>query len=74
MQQLVWLAIVWVGGTAAILGSLMALGSLLLWLVPNPKNLKTSVAVWQRLKLLGVALCLTLLGLGLLGFVPFPAV
>ncbi|MBD2071883.1 hypothetical protein H6F93_30920 [Leptolyngbya sp. FACHB-671] len=81
MSQLLWIAIAWIGGTALILGSLMTLGSLLLFLVPagaKPAakgNLtsSTSPRPWQnQLKLLLLSLSLTLAGLGLLSLFPFP--
>jgi hypothetical protein len=65
IEVLIWLAIAWVGGIAAILGSLMFLGSLLLWLIPTPTVGKQSL-------LLAIALGLMLAGLTLLRLFPFP--
>jgi hypothetical protein len=65
IEVLIWLAIAWVGGMAAILGSLMFLGSLLLWLIPTPTVGKQSL-------LLAIALGLMLTGLTLLRLFPFP--
>ncbi|PSB19104.1 hypothetical protein C7B65_12525 [Phormidesmis priestleyi ULC007] len=57
----VWFAAAWVGGTAAILGSLMAIGTLILWCVPNQSG------AWQnQLKLLGFSVGLTIVGFALL--------
>ncbi|MBE9179935.1 hypothetical protein IQ268_15290 [Oculatella sp. LEGE 06141] len=73
MNQLLWVAIAYIGGIAAILGSLMLLGSLLLWLVPRTKSTPSSPLLWQnRLKLTGFSLLLSLLGVGLLVAIPFP--
>ncbi|WP_421659276.1 hypothetical protein [Leptothermofonsia sp. ETS-13] len=84
MQQLLWIAIVWVAGSAAILGSLMTLGSLLLWVAPtqptkttrraNEKALVTTMTqpFQDRLKLLAVSVAIALAGLSLLAIVPFP--
>jgi hypothetical protein len=81
MSQLLWIAIAWIGGTALILGSLMTLGSLLLFLVPvrakshtktNSADATPSLQPWQNLKLLLLSLILTLIGGGLLILFPFP--
>jgi hypothetical protein len=70
-----WLAIAAVGGFAAILGSLMTLGTLLLWLVPGARvQLPDATSpLWQsRLKLLGVSVALTIGGLALLRMIAPP--
>jgi hypothetical protein len=73
MHQLVWLAIAYFGGIAAILGSLMGLGVLLLWLVPAKQLAVEPVIAWRgKLKLMAIALCLSLSGIGLLAIAPFP--
>jgi hypothetical protein len=84
MQQVTWFIVAWVGGSSAILGSLMTLGSLLLWLVPlsASKTSKVSkaheersleVPIWQnRVKLLVVSLGLAIAGLSLLVVFPLP--
>lgn len=65
----VWFVVAWVGGTAAILGSLMTIGTLLLWLVPGkPRS-------WQaQLKLTGFSVVIALFGFVLLAAFPFPEV
>ena len=79
MQQVGWLAIAWVSGSLAILGSLMTVGSLLLWLVPTPaRQLKTGndsamTPGWQNhLKLLVVSVSFAIVGFGLLLIFPLP--
>jgi hypothetical protein len=81
MQQIIWLAIAWVGGIAAILGSLMTIASLILWLIPDSPSSKNAGAVtastpgsaWvNRLKLTAVAVAIALVGLSLLIAFPFP--
>jgi hypothetical protein len=82
MSELLWIAIAWVGGTALILGSLMFLGTLLLFLVPtkvkpntgaNAASSTTSSQPWQnQLKLLLLSLTLAIAGLGMLSLFPFP--
>ncbi|NJN57459.1 MAG: hypothetical protein HC879_08135 [Leptolyngbyaceae cyanobacterium SL_5_9] len=82
MSQLLWMAIAWIGGTALILGSLMTLGSLLLFLVPagaksytkaNSTGATSSPQPWQNnLKLLLLSFTLSLVGGGLLSLFPFP--
>jgi hypothetical protein len=82
MSQLLWIAIAWIGGTALILGSLMALGSLLLFLVPtgakpnaraNSTDSTPFPRPWQnQLKLLLFSLTLALAGWGMLNLFPFP--
>jgi len=81
MSQLLWIAIAWIGGTALILGSLITLGSLLLFLVPaeaKPKSKANSTdatafpQIWQKLKLLLLSLTLALAGWGILSLFPFP--
>ncbi len=73
-MALLWLTIAGVGGILAILGSLMSLGSLLLWWVPpHRKPTGSSEPDWfSRLKLTGFSLALALVGVGLLLAVPFP--
>jgi hypothetical protein len=65
IEALIWVAIAWVGGTATILGSLICLGSLLLWLIPASGSGK-------KFLLLAIALGLMLAGLTLLKLFPFP--
>jgi hypothetical protein len=74
MDRFVWLAIAYVGGIAAILGSFMFLSSLLLWLVPlGKRSAASSIPSWQnRLKLNVLSLAIALIGLGLLITFPFP--
>ena len=81
MSQSLWYALTWIAGTAAILGSLMALGSVLLWFVPSvpPRSRKlevepSTIPDWQnRLKLLAFSVAITLAGLGILVVTPFPS-
>lgn len=80
MSQSLWFALTWIAGTAAILGSLMALGSVLLWFVPSvpPRSRKLEVSStlpgWQnRLKLLAFSVAIALAGLGILVVTPFPS-
>lgn len=75
MKQLIWLAIAYAAGIAAILGSLMFMGSLLLWVVPHAwlkADLNRSVR--QRLLLNGIALIMAIAGTLLLTLIPFPLV
>lgn len=82
MSELLWIAIAWVGGTSLILGSLMFLGSLLLFLVParakpntraNAASSTDSPRPWQnQLKLLLLSCVLAIAGLGMLSLFPFP--
>jgi hypothetical protein len=74
MDRFIWLAIAYIGGIAAILGSFMFLSSLLLWLVPPGKKTAASLTPpWQnRLKLNVLSLAIALIGLGLLITFPFP--
>lgn len=77
LPTLLWLGVAWVGGTAAILGSLITVGSLLLWLVPptqtKGKPHTASPSHWVGpLKILGFGLAIGLGGLALLLTVPFP--
>ena len=70
MHQVGWFLVVWVGGSLAILGSLMTLGSLLLWWVPRSGS---QPSLWQnRLKLLAVSLGLAIAGFSLLVAFPLP--
>jgi hypothetical protein len=81
MTQILWFMLTWIAGTAAILGSLMTLGSLLLWLAPlQSRSRKTDASLgsmpsqWQnRLKLLAFSVAIALAGLGILLVVPFPS-
>ncbi|MBD2074882.1 hypothetical protein H6F86_13450 [Phormidium sp. FACHB-592] len=80
MSQSLWFALTWIAGTAAILGSLMALGSVLLWFVPSvpPRSRKleepSTIPAWQnRLKLLVFSIAIALAGLGILVVTPFPS-
>ncbi|WP_446867967.1 hypothetical protein [Phormidesmis sp. 146-12] len=69
MMIFTWLVVAWLGGTAAILGSLMTIATLLLWLVPQKSP------SWQnRLKLLGLSLGMAIVGFALLLTVPFPTI
>jgi len=79
LYDLLWVGIAWVGGTAAILGSLMAIASLLLWLVPEkagkgrrPEAIPAQPAWQNRLKVTGFATAIAVLGLLMLQTVPFP--
>ncbi|UBF24424.1 hypothetical protein K9N68_22360 [Kovacikia minuta CCNUW1] len=82
MHQFLWIAIAWLGGIAAILGSLMTLGSLLLWIAPIKSTrsqkadeafAQTTPPIWQgRLKITGFSVAIALGGLSLLIAVPFP--
>lgn len=70
MSQVGWFLVAWVGGSFAILGSLMTLGSLLLWGVPGSESGRS---LWQgRLKLLGVSMGLAIAGFSLLVVFPLP--
>ena len=82
MSQILWFVLAWVAGTAAILGSLMTLGSLLLWLSfgAHPRSRPAEAPPvptfphWQkRLKLLAFSVAIALVGLGILVVVPFPS-
>ncbi len=80
MSQILWFTFTWIAGTAAILGSLMTLGSLLLLVAPSqPRSHKPQSPLlvarpWQQhLKLLTVSLAIALAGLGILVVVPFPS-
>lgn len=77
---MLWLISTWIAGAAAILGSLMVVGSLILLVIPTqPRSRKpqqdpaTNYSWLQRLKLLGISLTIALAGLGILILVPFPA-
>ncbi|MBD2019708.1 hypothetical protein H6F43_05835 [Leptolyngbya sp. FACHB-36] len=79
MHNWLWLVGAWIGGTAAILGSLMTLGSLLLWLVPSQMSHGRKSAVqdapqfWQRrLSLLVISVTIAFTGFAVLLAVPFP--
>lgn len=79
MRSLIWLVLAWIGGAAAILGSLMTLGSLLLWLVPShatqsslPDQPSVASNTWKtRAKLLLFSLALAFVGFNVLLLVPF---
>ena len=81
MSQLLWLVLAWIAGTAAILGSLMTLGSLILLFVPSQarsrqpeKPFLPSKQSWQhRLRLLAFSVAIAIAGLGILVVVPFPS-
>lgn len=61
---ILWLIMAWIGGTAAILGSLMTIASLLLWTIDGD---------WQgRLKVLGFSIGCAIVGFLTLRLVPFP--
>ncbi|MBD1864339.1 MULTISPECIES: hypothetical protein [Trichocoleus] len=81
MNQMAWFLVAWVGGSLAILGSLMTLGSLLLWLVPRSGSKASKpdgerspgIPDWQnRVKLTAVSLGLAIAGFSLLVVFPFP--
>ncbi len=83
MSQILWFMLVWIAGTTAILGSLMTLGSLLLWLLPlssarsRQPQVQTIAAapVWHdRLKLLAFSVAIAVVGLSILVVMPFPMV
>ncbi|MBD1824789.1 hypothetical protein H6F51_20175 [Cyanobacteria bacterium FACHB-DQ100] len=58
-----WVTLAWIGGIAAILGSLMTIASLLLWTIEGN---------WQgRLKVLGFSLGCAIVGFLLLRLIPF---
>ncbi|GAP96157.1 hypothetical protein [Leptolyngbya sp. NIES-2104] len=61
---IVWLILAWIGGIAAILGSLMIIASLLLWTVPGDRK--------GRFKVLGFSIVCAIAGFLLLRLVPFP--
>ncbi|MBC7971747.1 MAG: hypothetical protein H7Z11_16750 [Verrucomicrobia bacterium] len=80
MSQILWFTFTWIAGTAAILGSLMTLGSLLLLIAPSqPRSHKLEQPLiahhfWRkRLKLLAFSLTIALAGFGILVVVPFPS-
>jgi FtsH-binding integral membrane protein len=63
---LLWFVAAWIGGSAAILGSLMTIAALLLWLTPEKSP------SWQnRLKLLGFSVGMAIVGFTLLTIFPF---
>nr|WP_290226600.1 hypothetical protein [Trichocoleus desertorum] len=81
MNQVAWFLVAWVGGSLVILGSLMTLGSLLLWLVPRPGSRASKTAEersrggldWQnRVKLMAVSVGLAIAGFTLLVIFPLP--
>ena len=81
MQQLWWFPIAWIGGSLAILGSLMTLGSLLLWLAPKqshqPKKMDDTRSLpsddWQNhFKLMVFSVAIAVVGLTLLIYFPLP--
>lgn len=74
-DAMLWLIFAWIAGTAAILGSLMTLGSLILFVTPAPmrsRKPQQSHPWSQHLKLLAVSVAVALTGLGILIVVPFP--
>lgn len=79
MDVFIWLVLAWLAGTATILGSLLAIASVLLWFVPDRANTRTAKtpaprSVWfQRWRLTGTAMMLALSGLTLLVVMPFPS-
>jgi hypothetical protein len=75
LDIIIWLLCACLGGIAAILGSLMVLGSLLLWWVPqeSTKSGASTLPAWQgRLKVLAVAGVIAVVGMGILAIVPYP--
>ncbi|BAU14414.1 hypothetical protein LEP3755_49610 [Leptolyngbya sp. NIES-3755] len=63
-MMIIWLIAAWIGGIAAILGSLMIVASLLLWTIPGDQT--------GRLKVLGFSIVCAIVGFLLLRLVPFP--
>lgn len=61
---IVWLMLAWIGGTAAILGSLMLVASLAMWLIEGDQK--------GKLKVLGFSIGCAIAGFLLLRLVPFP--
>jgi hypothetical protein len=82
MTIIIWLIAVWIGGIAVILGSLMTLGSLLLWISPGSSSGSKSQSesdngraiLYGKVKLLGISIGLTLLGIAMLRVIPLQAV
>jgi L-lactate permease len=87
ISQFVWLVLAWIGGTAAILGSLMTIGCLILWIAPSqPQRVKKTdrqqsakqqsanpTQPWQnKLKLTIFSLAIAIAGFSLLVAFPFP--
>jgi hypothetical protein len=75
LDIIIWLVCACLGGIAAILGSLMFLGSLLLWWIPqgSTKSGTSALPAWQgRLKVLAVAGLIAIVGMGVLAIVPYP--
>lgn len=61
---ILWLILAWIGGIAAILGSLMTIASLLLWAIEGN---------WQgRLTVLGFSIGCAIAGFLTLRLLPFP--
>lgn len=59
-----WLIASWIGGIAAILGSLMTIASLAIWAIEGD---------WKgKLKILGFSIGCAILGFALLRISPFP--
>ncbi|MGG6270134.1 hypothetical protein ACQ4M3_33940 [Leptolyngbya sp. AN03gr2] len=61
---ILWLIAAWIGGIAAILGSLMVVASLLLWAIPGDQK--------GRLRVLGFSIVCAIAGFLTLYLVPFP--
>lgn len=59
-----WLMLAWVGGIAAILGSLMLIASLTMWVISGDRK--------GKLKVLGFSMGCTIAGFLLLRLIPFP--
>ncbi|EKQ68250.1 hypothetical protein OsccyDRAFT_2775 [Leptolyngbyaceae cyanobacterium JSC-12] len=77
MRLLIWVVFAWFAGAAAILGSLMTLGSLLLWLIPvrgktpeSDQRLAASHTWRTRIRLLLFSLALAMVGFSILSLVP----
>jgi hypothetical protein len=66
---ILWFILTWVGGTFAILGSLMAVASVLFWLMPA-----NSGRWFDQLKVTGFSVGIAIVGFVLLYIAPFPAI
>lgn len=59
-----WLILAWIGGIAAILGSLMVIASLAMWAIGGDQN--------SKFKLLGFSIGCAIAGFLILRLMPFP--